>query len=47
MREADEQVIYEKMSDEEYRKALMEIFKNMDNKRLCYYYNYILAYEKE
>lgn len=35
------------MTDEEYREAFKRIFQNMDNRKLCYYYNYIVEYEKE
>lgn len=35
------------MTNEEYLVALNNVFKKMDNKKLAYYYYYILEYEKE
>lgn len=35
------------MTNEEYLEALNKVLKNMDNRKLAYYYYYILEYEKE
>lgn len=35
------------MTNEEYLEALNKMLKNMNNRKLAYYYYYILEYEKE
>lgn len=47
MNEMKKDVKNRKITNEEYRNALKKIFQSMDNRKLCYYYNYIIEYEKE
>lgn len=44
---SEEEMEGKEMTDEEYRETLKRIFQNMDSRKLCYYYHYIIEYEKE